>query len=87
MEVFDKDLQLTLSDIRGHFGVSGGSLKVGGKVKVVKPDVVVPSGTYVLDIPQRNQGNYSFVSPFISIPLHFSHPIPRLSLTFCSLFY
>lgn len=55
-EVFDKDMQLTLADIRGHFGVSSGSLKVNGKVKVVKQDVIVPPGTYVLDIPRNNQG-------------------------------
>jgi hypothetical protein len=65
VEVFDKDLQLTLSDIRGHFGVSSGSLKVGGKVKVVKQDIIVPPGTYVLDIPQRNQG-IKHSSPFFN---------------------
>jgi hypothetical protein len=63
VEVFDKDLQLTLADIRGHFGVTGGSLKVGGKVKVVKPDIVVSPGTYVLDIPQRNQAQQTPIPP------------------------
>ena len=65
---FGKDLQVTLKDIRSHFGVTGGSLSVGGKITVVKEDLIVPSGTYALDVPQTNQGiKYLF---FHSTHLH-----------------
>jgi len=52
-DVFDADLQLTLDDIRGHFGISGGSLKMGGKIKVVKASMIVPPGSYTLEVPAK----------------------------------
>lgn len=56
VEEFDEILDMTLKDIRSHFGVTGGSLKVEGKIIFAKEDVVVSPGTYVLDVPQTNQG-------------------------------
>jgi len=58
-EAFDADLQLTLADIRGHFGISGGSLKVDGKIKVAKADMVVPPGVYSLDLPSKTSATGS----------------------------